>query len=124
MTQEELNERIKKHETWLRIMSWGERLVIGADDNVKGLNFSWTDLRDAIFEGADLSFARFSGTSLQHANFDNAILNHTNFNHAIIEYDEDLILKFAESIKESRKEKSPSDTSAQAASAEADKKGQ
>lgn len=97
MTQEELNERIKKHFKWLHGMEGGEQLVIRAGDNVKNLDFSAQDLRRAIFEGADLSFANF-----QHACLYGAVLDHANFEFSTIPYEENLILKLAENIKEIR----------------------
>lgn len=124
MTQEELNKLLKKHEQWLRGNRRGEQLFIGDRENVKGLDFSGRDLRFSLFMGTDLSFTSFLGVNLQGAHLGGVILNHTDFECSTIPYDEDLILKLAESIKESRKKKSPSESSAQAPSAKADKKGQ
>lgn len=120
MTQKELNERIKKHEQWLQDEEGGKRLVIGAEDDVRGLKFIVDDLKCASFRGADLSNVWFKGCDLQNANFDNAIFNNTDFERTTISYNKDLILRLAKDIKKSRKKKSPSDTSAQAASAKAD----
>lgn len=129
MTQEELNERIKKHKLWLHGEEGGEQFVVRADRDLCDLDFSGEALDLAEFCAADLSGSNFTRTSLtmaelQGACLDDAIFDHTIFDGANITYDEDLILKIAEDIKKSRREKSPSDTSAQAASAEADKKGQ
>lgn len=124
MTQAELNELIYKHEQWLRGDKSGEQLIIGDREDVKGLDFSRRNLRAAFFIGTDLSFASFFGSNLKVARFISVTLNHTDFDKTDITYDEDLILRLAEDIKKSRQKKSPSDTSAQAASAEADKKGQ
>lgn len=120
MTQAELNERIEKHDKWLRGEIGGERLDIGAQYDVRGLDFDGRDLRSAIFQGADLSFTSFCAANLRNAYLDNAIFNHTDFYRATISYNEDLILKLAKDTEESRQKKSPSDTSAQAPSAKAD----
>lgn len=125
MTQEELNERIKKHKLWLNGEEGGEQFVVKTDLNLYGLDFSGEDLELADLAAADLSCSDFTRTclfaaDLQGTCFDDAIFDHTYFDGATITYDEDLILKFAEDIKKSRQEKSPSDTSAQAASAKAD----
>lgn len=120
MTQEELDKRIRKHEQWLRAKEGGERLVIGAKDDVRGLDFDGGDLRSAFFQGADLGFTSFYAADLKNADLDEAIFDHTNFDGATITYNAYLILRLAEDIKRSIKEKSPSDTSAQAPSAKAD----
>ncbi len=104
MTQEELNERIRKHDKWLRGEIGGERLDIGAQYDVRGLDFDGRDLRSAIFQGADLSFTSFCAANLKNAYLDDAIFNHTDFYKATISYNEDLILKLAENIKKSRQE--------------------
>lgn len=124
MTQEELNERIKKHELWMWGKVGGELLEIGAEDDIRGLEFIAEDIRCAVFDGANLSNVRFYVCALQNASFDGAIFDHTDFDRSSISYNEDLILRLAEDIKKSRQKKSPSDESAQAASAKADKKGQ
>ncbi len=120
MTQEELDKRIRKHEQWLRGEFGGERLDIGAKDDVRGLDFDGGDLRSAFFQGADLSFTSFYAANLKNAYLDEAIFDHTNFDGATITYNVYLILRLAEDIKRLIKEKSPSDTSAQAASGEPD----
>lgn len=120
MTQEELNARIRKHEQWLRGEEGGERLDICAKDDVRGLDFDGGDLRSAFFQGVDLSFTSFCATNLKNAYLDEAIFDHTNFERSTITYNAYLILRLAEDIKRSIKEKSPSDTSAQAASGEPD----
>lgn len=102
MTQAELNERIKKHQLWLQDEEGGERLVIGAEDDVRGLKFIVDDLRCASFRGANLSNVWFNGCYLQNASFDGAVFDHTDFDRATIIYNEDLILKLAENIKEIR----------------------
>lgn len=104
MTQEELNERIRKHEQWLRGEEGGERLDICAKDDVRGLDFDGGDLRSAFFQGVDLSFTSFYATDLKNAYLDEAIFDHTDFDRATITYDEDLILQLAEDIKKSEKE--------------------
>lgn len=102
MTQAELNERIKKHRLWLQDEEGGKKLVIGAEDDVRGLKFIVDDLRWASFRGADLSNVCFCGCVLQNVNFDNAIFNNTDFNVSTISYDKDLILRLAEDIKKIR----------------------
>lgn len=124
MTQEELDKRIRKHELWLQGKEGGERLDIGAQYDVRGLDFDGRDLRSAIFQGADLSFTSFCAANLKNAYLDDAIFNHTDFYKATISYNDDLILKLAKDTEESRQKKSPSESSAQAPSAKADKKGQ
>lgn len=120
MTQEELNERIRKHRKWMNGVEGGKRLIIGAEHDIRGLELVGEDLRWASFRGADLSNVCFYACEMQSVNFDNAIFNHTDFDSSSISYKEDLILRLAKDIKKSRQEKSPSDTSAQAASGEPD----
>lgn len=56
MTNDELQERLKKHRLWLRGEEGGERLVaIGA--NLQGANLRDANLRDANLQGADLQGA-------------------------------------------------------------------
>ncbi|MCI6603706.1 MAG: pentapeptide repeat-containing protein, partial [Clostridiales bacterium] len=93
MTQEELNERIRKHELWLQGKEGGERLDIGAQYDVRGLDFDGRDLRSAIFQGADLSFTSFYAANLKNAYLDEAIFDHTNFDGATITYNVYLILR-------------------------------
>lgn len=102
MTQEELNERIRKHNKWTNGEFSGERLKIGAEDDIRGLNIIGEDLKCASFRGTDLSNVCFYGCELQDVNFDNAIFNNTDFGGSYITYDEDLILRLAENIKEIR----------------------
>lgn len=104
MTQEELNERIRKHDKWLRREIGGERLVIGAKDDIRGLELVAEDLRCAVFDGADLSNVCFYGCELQNVDFDNAIFNNTDFDSSSISYNKDLILRLAEDIKKSEEE--------------------
>lgn len=104
MTQEELNERIKKHKLWLQDEEGGKRLVIGAEDDVRGLKFIVDDLKCASFRGANLSNVWFKGCDLQNVSFDGAVFDHTDFEKTTISYNKDLILRLAEDIKKSRKE--------------------
>lgn len=104
MTQAELNERIKKHKRWLLVKKGGEQLLLGDKDDVKGLDFSYQDLRFAVFNKTDLSFAMFYKANLEKACLDDAIFNHTNFDGAAILYDPVLILRLAEDIKKSEEE--------------------
>lgn len=104
MTQEELNERIRKHDKWMLGKAGGVRLVIGAEDDIRGLELVAEDLRCASFRGADLSNVCFYGCELQNVYFDHAIFNNTDFDSSSISYNKDLILQLAEDIKKSRKE--------------------
>lgn len=105
MTQAELNERIKKHMLWLQNEEGGEKLVIGAEDDVRGLKFIVDDLRCASFRGANLSNVWFKGCDLQNVSFDGAVFDRTDFEKTTISYNEDLFLKLAENIKKSRKKR-------------------
>lgn len=127
MTQEELNEALKKHKLWLRGNDDGERFLAGYGEDFSGLDFSLADLRCANLPGADLT-----GTNLICANLADACLRNANLIGAdLTEADmtnvdlhgarlerarftvhkksEDLILNLAKNIEESRKKKSSSD---------------
>ena len=79
MTQEELNEILKKHKLWLRGEAGGERFLAGYGENFRGLDFSLADLRHANLPGADLT-----GANLICANLTNADLHSANLTNACL----------------------------------------
>lgn len=73
MTQEELNEILRKHKLWLDGKKGGERADL-TEANLTGLDLTKADLTWANFTGADLSRANFTGADLSWAKFKRADL--------------------------------------------------
>ena len=61
ITQEELNEFLRKHKLWLKNEEGGERA------NLSGANLSMANLSRADLSGADLSGANLSGATLDYS---------------------------------------------------------
>lgn len=73
MTEQRLNEILKKHTKWLNGEPGGERANFQGE-NLQGVNFQGVDLREANFRGANLRGANFFIANLQGASFQGAIL--------------------------------------------------
>ena len=100
ITQEELNEIIRKHKMWIKDEDGGERAVL-ANMNLSGLDFSnaWipkadmhgADLHEANFYnavlyGADLSFVWAQKANFRYADLLNATIVHANMSWACLYY--------------------------------------
>jgi hypothetical protein len=83
MKQEEINEILRKHKTWLNEEIGGERAnfrgadLAGAD--FRGANLAGADFRYANLEGADLRCANFRGANFRGANLEGADLDFSCF---------------------------------------------
>ena len=81
ISQEELNEILKKHKMWLKGEEGGECAYLRKADlyniNLRDVNLSYADLSSANLIGADLNNA-----NLNNANLNNANLSYTNLRHA------------------------------------------
>ena len=107
ITQEELNEIIRKHRMWIKDEDGGERAVL-ANMDLSGLDFSnaWlpeadmhgadlceTNFNNAVLYGADLSFVRAKKANFRYADLHNATLAYASMNGACLSYAN---LKFAD----------------------------
>ncbi len=97
MTQEELNEILKKHKLWLRGEPGGERANLTRACLI-GMNMTGADMTDACLIGACLIEADLTGANMTGTDLDRAIFTFR-------KKSEDLILKIAEDIKKSRRKK-------------------
>jgi hypothetical protein len=105
ITQEELNEFLRKHKLWLKNEEGGERANLswadlsGADlsradlslanlslANLSGANLSWANLSWANLSGANLSGANLSWANLSGANLSRADLSEANLSGADLDY--------------------------------------
>jgi len=75
ITQEELNELISEHESWLKDPNQGKQLSLAAAD-LSGLAFSG-DLTDSVFSGCDVSYSTFSTANLTKAALTKCDLSHS-----------------------------------------------
>lgn len=66
MTQEELDEVIRKHKLWLNGEEGGERAIL-VDRDLSGLDMSGADLRDAHMERADMRGASIDNADMRDA---------------------------------------------------------
>ena len=80
ISQEELDERIKLHELWLK-EEGGERLDVSRCD-LQELDFSRSNFSGAYFSGANFTDANFTDANFLRANFSFANFSGANFSHA------------------------------------------
>ena len=73
MTEQRLNEILKKHTKWLNGEPGRERANFQGE-NLQGVNFQGADLREANFRGANLRGANLQEADLREANFRGANL--------------------------------------------------
>ena len=84
ITQEELEQFLRKHKLWLENKEGGERADLSGADlsradlsraDLSGADLSWADLSRADLSGADLSRADLSGADLSWADLSRANLS-------------------------------------------------
>ena len=91
MKKEEIEEKIEKHQLWLKNKPGGERADF-SNANLSGLDlpqinlsyarFSYTNLTDANLSGSKLNCVDFTGAQLLHANLYDASLTNARLNNA------------------------------------------
>ena len=76
ISQEELNEILKKHKMWLKDKESGKRA------DLRGVNLSYADLSYVYLKDANLSYADLSGANLWNANLSGTNLYNTDLSGA------------------------------------------
>lgn len=80
ITQEDLNERIIRHEKWLRGEKGGKRLKLKNYD-LSEKKFTDINLSKAVLKNCDLSYCIFTNANLSNANLSQSMLDYVEFNY-------------------------------------------
>ena len=85
MTQDELNEVLRRHKLWLSHKKGGKRANL-RDADLRYAYLQGANLRDADLQGANLRDADLQGANLQHADLQRANLQHADLQGADLDY--------------------------------------